>query len=213
MNEYSFMIWRCRIALNPKNADKYQRILASAVHLFAGQGFFQTTISQIARRAGVADGTIYLYFKNKEDILIQFFTDKTRQVFDRFREAVEQADDAVGRLRSLIRCHLEAFQQDRDMALVYLMQTHQSHRPAEEQIRLIAKRYHDLIAEIIEQGQAEGRLRKDLYIGLVKRFISGSVDEIINAWLHSDSSYDLASMADPLVDLLIDGIGSKPEAV
>jgi len=191
-----------------KQNDKYQRILEAAVKVFAEQGFFQSTISQIAKVAGVADGTIYLYFKNKEDILVQIFAFKTKQVFEGFREEVDRVSDPVEKLRNLVRRHLEEFQKDRHMAVVYQSETHQTSRRAEEQIREMSKLYLDLISEIVEHGQEDGCIRKDLYLGLVRRFIIGAVDEVINTWLHSDSKYDLTSMADPLVDLFIQGIGS-----
>lgn len=191
-----------------KQNDKYQRILEAAVKVFAEQGFFQSTISQIAKVAGVADGTIYLYFKNKDDILVQIFAYKTKQVFEGFREEVDRVEDPVEKLRNLVRRHLEEFQKDRNMAIVYQSETHQTSRRAEEQIREMSKLYLDLISEIVEQGQEDGCIRKDLYLGLVRRFIIGAVDEVINTWLHSDTKYDLISMADPLVDLFIQGIGS-----
>jgi TetR/AcrR family fatty acid metabolism transcriptional regulator len=187
--------------------DKYHRILEGAVKVFAEQGFFQSTISQIAKEAGVADGTIYLYFKNKEDILVQFFSYKARQVFGRFRKEVDGADNAVDKLRNLIHRHLEEFQKDRNMAMVYRAETHQNSRLVEEQIKEMSKMYHDIVSEIVEQGQEEGVIRRDLYLGLVKRFILGAVDEVINTWLHAGSNYDLATMADPLVDLFMRGIG------
>jgi len=81
----------------------------------------------------------------------------------------------------------------------------------EDQIKEMSKMYLDIVSEIIEQGQEEGIIRKDLYIGLVKRFILGAVDEVINTWLHSDGKYDLVSMADPLVELFLWGIGSVRE--
>jgi TetR/AcrR family fatty acid metabolism transcriptional regulator len=68
--------------------------------------------------------------------------------------------------------------------------------------------YQDIISEIVELGQAEGKIRKNLYVGLVKRFVLGGVDEVINTWIHSEGKYDLVSMADPLVDLFIRGIGT-----
>ena len=176
--------------------------------MFAQQGFYQATISQIAREAGVADGTIYLYFKNKEDIMVNFFEYKTKQVFGRFREAVNKGDDARDKLRRLIMRHLEEFQRDRNLAILYQTETHRFSRMCEEQIRDMSKMYMDLVSEIVESGQAEGLMRKDLYMGLVKRFIIGAIDEVINTWLHSDGSYDLASMADPLVELFIRGVGN-----
>ena len=156
----------------------------------------------------MADGTIYLYFKNKEDILVQIFNYKTKQIFERFREVVDSADNPIEKLRNLIRRHLQEFQQDRNLAVVYLAETRQINRVMEDQIKIMSKMYFDLVAEILEQGQQNGSFRKVLYLGLVKRHILGSVDEVISTWLHGDDKYDLVSMADPLVDLFINGIGT-----
>ena len=213
MNTHSFW-WvpvsenrRSQINKTVKN-NKYHLILEAAIRVFARQGFYQSTVAQIAREAGVADGTIYLYFKNKDDILVQFFNYRTKQVFDRFRAAVNQSDNSQDKLRSLVRRHLTEFQQDRDMAVVYQVETHQNSRLAEAQIREMSQMYQDIVSEIVETGQQEGSIRMDLYVGLVKRFILGAVDEVINTWLHSDKNYDLVSMADPLVDLFVRGIGT-----
>lgn len=192
--------------------NKYHQILEAAVRVFARQGFYQSTIAQIAKEAGVADGTIYLYFKNKDDILVQFFSYRTKQVFESFREEVDRAQTSADKLRNLVRRHLAEFQRDRDGAVVYQVETHQSSRLAEDQIREMSQMYRDLISEIVEQGQQEGTIRKDLYVGLVKRFIIGAVDEVINTWLHSNGEYDLVSMADPLVELFMTGIGQRPPA-
>lgn len=188
--------------------NKYHQILEAAVKVFAKHGFHQSTVAQIAKEAGVADGTIYLYFKNKNDILVQFFSFRTKQVFESFREAVDGAETSTDKLRNLVCCHLAEFQRDKDGAVVYQVETHQNSRLAEAQIKEMSKMYRDLISEIVEQGQQEGTIRRDLYVGLVKRFIIGAVDEVINTWLHSNGEYDLVSMADPLVDLFIKGIGS-----
>jgi TetR/AcrR family fatty acid metabolism transcriptional regulator len=193
--------------------NKYYQILEAAVKVFARQGFHQSTIAQIAKEAGVADGTIYLYFKNKDDILVQFFSYRAKQVFERFREAVDQANTSLDKLRNLIRRHLAEFQQDKDGAIVYQVETHQNSRLAEAQIKEMSKLYRDLISEIVEQGQQEGTIRKDLYVGLVKRFIIGAVDEVISTWLHSNGEYDLVSMADPLVDLFVSGIGQYEKSI
>ena len=215
MNEHSFIItYRhtllqgVEIEKNNKN-NKYHLILEAAVKGFARQGFYQSTVAQIAKEAGVADGTIYLYFKNKDDILVQFFSYRTKQVFDRFRSEVNKADNSLDKLRNLVRRHLTEFQRDRDMAVVYQVETHQNSRLAESQIREMSVMYQELVSEIVELGQQEGNIRKDVYVGLVKRFILGAVDEVINTWLHSEKEYDLVSMADPLVDLFVRGIGAS----
>ena len=202
---------RAAVNRTEKN-NKYHQILEAAVKVFARQGFHQSTVAQIAKEAGVADGTIYLYFKNKDDILVQFFNFRAKQVFESFREEVDRAETSSDKLRNLVRRHLAEFQRDRDGAVVYQVETHQSSRLAEAQIKEMSKMYRDLISEIIEQGQQEGTIRKDLYVGLVKRFIIGGVDEVINTWLHSDGEYDLVSMADPLVELFMKGVGSPKDS-
>jgi len=199
------------ISIRIKSNDKYHRILDAAAKVFADRGFHHSTVSMIAKEAGVADGTIYLYFKSKADILVQIFDYKARQGFERFRKEVDKADNAIEKLRNLVRIHLQEFQRDRDMALIYQSETHRKSRVVEQQIRDMSKLYTDIISEIVEQGQREGSLRRDLYLSLVKRFIIGSVDEVINTWLHSDGTYDLVSMADLLVELFIDGIGTSGE--
>jgi len=205
--------WRCVINKRRRSNDKYRRILEAAIKIFAEQGFFQSTIAQIAKEAGVADGTIYLYFKSKNDILVQFFNFKTKQVFDGFRAEVDKADNTVDKLRNLVRRHLAEFQRDRNMAILYQSLTHQRTRLVEPQIREMSDMYLDIVAEIVEQGQQEGLIRKELYLSLVKRFILGAVDEVINTWIHAVSQYDLVTMADPLVDLFIGGIGTGGDEV
>ena len=97
------------------------------------------------------------------------------------------------------------------MAIVYQAETHQNYRHADENIKEMSKLYREIISEVVELGQEEGTIRKDLYMGLVKRFINGAVDEVINSWIHSGGQYDLVSMADPLVDLFIQGIGGTSD--
>ncbi|MEJ2157078.1 MAG: TetR/AcrR family transcriptional regulator [Desulfobacteraceae bacterium] len=190
-----------------RNSEKYHLILEAAVKVFAEQGFLQSTVAQVAKKAGVADGTIYLYFKNKDDILIQFYGYKTRQVFDQFRKAVDTGNNAEEKLRNLVHTHLEEFQKDINMAIVYQAETHQHRRLAQDVIKEMSKWYRDIITEVVELGQEEGTMRRNLYLGLVMRLITGAVDEVINAWIHANGNYDLVSMADPLVDLIISGIG------
>jgi TetR/AcrR family fatty acid metabolism transcriptional regulator len=191
-----------------KSNDKYHRILEAAVKVFARHGFHGATVAEIAREAGVADGTIYLYFKNKDDILVQFFSYKTRQVFGRMRQDVEKAVTATGKLRNLIRRHLAEFQHDTDMARLYQAETRRHSPLVAVQIKEMAKTYLDIVDEIIAQGRREGTLRRDFPMGLGKRFVLGAVEEVIATWLHSGGRYDLASMADPLVDLFMRGLGN-----
>ncbi len=217
MNERSFIFAneiprRFVISAKKKKNGKYNRILEAAVKVFAEQGFFQSTVSKIAREAGVADGTIYLYFDNKEDILTQFYSYKTKQVFERFHKVVDEAETSGDKLKSLIRYHLEVFQEDYNMAVVYQAGTRRNSIKVEAQIKEMSKLYLDIVGDIVEQGQQEGGMRRDLYLGLAKRFIMGAVNDVINNWVLAGGKYDMVSMADPLVDLIIRGIGATGKA-
>jgi len=191
--------------LQKRKSHKYHNILNSAGAVFAEHGFYKATISQIAARAGVADGTLYLYFKNKDDILYQYLSFKTDVVFEKMNAAVAKGTDAESKLRNLIRCHLEEFQRDKNMAIIFQSEVRYL-RDIESQVKDISKMYFDLLSDIIEQGQVEGTMRQDLFVGLVKRFILGAVEGVISTWVSADGRYDLTTMAEPLVDLYMTGV-------
>ena len=192
-----------------RNSDKYQQILTAAIKVFADRGFSQSTISQIAHEAGVADGTIYLYFKNKDDILVQFYERMTDHVSSHFWEAVEEGQTAIEKLQNLIRAHLEVFQSQPNGAIVYQSETHLQWRLVQEPTRQMSKMYREVISKLVAMGQKEGTIRTDIYVGLVKRLINGAVEEVINTWIHTGMDHDLASMAEPLVDLFLRGVGTE----
>lgn len=190
-------------------SKKYYEILTSAGAVFARFGFHKATISQIAKEADIADGTIYLYFKNKNDILYQLIRFKTEAVFKKMHDAVSEADSAEDKLRNLIRCHLDQFQRDENMAVIFQSET-RYRRDIEPQMKDISKMYYELLSDIIEQGQIEGKMRQDLFVGLAKRFVLGAVEGVINTWVTAEGKYDLVSMSDPLVDLFLNGLrGTK----
>jgi TetR/AcrR family fatty acid metabolism transcriptional regulator len=187
--------------------EKYKKILEAAIKIFSKYGYHKSTVSQIAKEAGVADGTIYLYFKNKDDILRSFFNYKTKEVFSKFKEEVRQGKNALDKLRRLITYHLKAFESNREMAIVYEVETKRRRHLSDDKIREMSNLYQEIVKEIIELGQQEGTIRKDLSIPLVKQFMVGAIDEVITTWLYSSKKYSLSSMAEPLIDLIIKGIG------
>jgi TetR/AcrR family fatty acid metabolism transcriptional regulator len=193
-----------------KNSDKHQRILDAAVKVFAQKGFFQSKVSEIAREAGVADGTVYLYFKNKDDLLISIFEEKMRDVITQFRSAISREKDARSRFKTLIRMHLASFQADPDLAAVLQVELRQSSRFMREYKKTELKRYLDIIGEIVEQGQKEGVFRRDFPTWLVKRFIFGTLDEVVSTWVQVGKGHDLESNAEFIIELFLRGIQSEP---
>lgn len=191
--------------MQKNKSEKYNIILNSAGEVFAEHGFHKATISQIAARAGVADGTLYLYFKNKDDILLQYGNFKSNIVLKKMRAAVESGKNAEEKLRALIYCHLSEFQNDKDMAVIFRSEV-RYFRGFELQYKDISKVYLELLSEIIELGQVEGGLRQDLFAALAKQYILGAVEGVINTWVAAGGKYDLVSLADPLVDLFLGGV-------
>lgn len=208
MKQNSFNGHKDALRLPKNKSEKYNKILDSAGAVFARHGFHKATISQIAAQAGVADGTLYLYFKNKDDILYQYISFKTDIVFEQMYAAVEKGQNAEEKLRNLIRCHLSEFQNDKNMAVIFQSEVRYL-REIESQIKDISKMYLDLLSDIIEQGQIEGSMRQDLFVGLVKRYILGAVEGVISTWVSASGRYDLSSMADPLVDLYMTGVKGR----
>ena len=192
------------------NPDKRQRILDAAVKVFAQKGFFNSKVAEIARLADVADGTIYLYFKNKDDLLIRLFEDKMQWVIARFREGTLKETDARARFAKIIRMHLAEFQANPDLAAVFQVELRQSSRFMREHDKLQLKGYLDLIGEVIESGQQQGIFRQDIPLGLIKRFIFGALDEVVSTWVLAGRHYPLEPLTEPLVDLFIKGIQQEP---
>ncbi|MEJ5301628.1 MAG: TetR/AcrR family transcriptional regulator [Thermodesulforhabdaceae bacterium] len=193
---------------NDKKAEKYERILDAAVRVFAKKGFYQSRVSDIAREAGVADGTIYLYFKNKDDILISIFEEKMRTAISYFQQKISQEESALFKLKRFVRVHLELFKNNPELAAVLQVELRQSSRFMKEYKKVELKRFLDLIGDIVKQGQEEGVFRKDIPVSLVKRFVFGALDEVISTWVSSGGRFELIDYADPLSDLFIRGLGT-----
>jgi len=189
-----------------KNSDKRRRILDAAVKVFAEKGFFQARVSDIARLAGVADGTIYLYFKNKDDLLISIFEEKMKEINVKFRDALGTEKDSVQRFRRLIAMHLAGFQAYPELAAVLQVELRQSSRFMREYKKVELKNYLDLMGDVVREGQQQGVFRKDIPLGLVKRFVFGALDEVVSTWVLAGRPYDLESLTDPLVDLFLNGL-------
>ncbi len=175
--------------------------------VFAKEGFYKTKVSGIAKAAGVADGTIYLYFKNKDDILRQFFSYLARHIFERFQEAIGQGDTAVEKLRNLINRHLQECQNDKDFTRVFQTESRQRRKLVKIEIEKISKTYLALLKQIIKQGQAEGTMRKEIPLDLSARLILSAVDGVVNNWVLGGCKYNMQTTTEPLVDLLVNGLG------
>ncbi|MBW1980250.1 MAG: TetR/AcrR family transcriptional regulator [Deltaproteobacteria bacterium] len=191
--------------------DKRQLILEAAIRAFARAGYHQSRMADVAREAGVATGTIYLYFKSKEELLISIFAERVQLFISEFGRELQQGANAEIKLRKLIELHLTAMQQYPELAAVLQLELRQSRHFMSAYPKVDLKPYFDLIGEIIEEGQQQGLFRQDLYLGVVKRALFGALDETVTSWLLAGSSFDLVRMAMPLADLFINGL-AEPSA-
>jgi len=188
-----------------KGDDKRDRIMNAAITAFAQNGYHQATMAAVAREAGVAAGTIYLYFKSKDDLLISIFEEKVQGFIDEFHRQLVQEKSAEVKLRKLVQLHLFEMQNSPDLAAVFQLELRQSRHFMSSYPKADLKGYFDLIGEIIEEGQQQGLFRKDLYVSAIKRAFFGAMDETVTSWLLAGRNYDLTQMADPLADLFIRG--------
>ena len=196
-----------------RSADKYQRILDAAVAVFAEKGFFTSRIADIAERADVADGTVYLYFKSKEDIL----TTAINTAFDAFmtlaQTELKKLASPAERLRRLAFLHLDALGSNRNLAVVFQMELRQSTRFLSEFSHHHMIEYLGLVREAITEGQASGAFRREMSDKYAANCFFGALDEMVTSWVLSERDYQLSHVADVVVDIFLNGMRSEKQAV
>ncbi len=185
---------------------KRRRILRAAIDVFAEKGYFAARMTDVAHRAGVADGTLYLYFDGKEHLLISIFDEMLSEFISRARHEIEDVEDPLEKLRILIRLHLEALGRDRALAHVMQIETRHSRRFMHLFTRGRLGEYLGLLRSIVEEGQELGRFRKEPGPGFVTKVIFGAVDELVTSWLLADSPSDLGKELPKLMRLLTQGL-------
>lgn len=186
---------------------KREKILDAAVAEIARSGYFRTTVSAVARRAGVADGTIYLYFKNKESVLVSIFERSMQRIIDEARPIVADRDlDAPDKIRRLIELHLSLVGMDRDMAVVIQVELRHSLHFLELFSRSRIREYLGLIAEVVEQGCKEGSFRKNADPLFTAKAVFGLVDEMATDWVLSKKNTRLVARAEAVSELLLRGV-------
>ena len=186
--------------------EKRWRILRAAIDEFARKGYFSARMSDVAKAASVADGTLYLYFEGKEHLLISIFDDVLSRFISQLQEEIANVDHPAEKLEIMVRLHLETLARDRALAQVLQIETRHSRQFMSLLTRGRLGEYLDLLRAIIEEGQERGVFRRDLSPGLATDLVFGAVDELVNSWLLSDEPGDLVRLSGPLMDLLSHGM-------
>ncbi|HTO97922.1 MAG TPA: TetR/AcrR family transcriptional regulator [Myxococcales bacterium] len=186
--------------------DKRGRILEAAVKVFAERGFHSATVAGIARAAGVADGTIYLYFKGKDDLLLRLFDEKMTELLAEARAAIARERGAPGKLRRFIQLHLALVERNPDLASVLIVELRQSAQFLKAADRQKLAAYVDLIAEVVRGGQESGELDASISPATVKRALFGALDELALGWLLGGRRSALKKTAAEVAEWMVRGL-------
>jgi len=189
--------------------DKYQRILDAAIAVIGEKGFHNSRVSDIADRADVADGTIYLYFKSKEQILMAALDYAFSTFLESARAELENISDPRRQLERLAELHLEGLGSNRGLAMVFQTELRQSAKFLSEFSHKHLIAYFDLIRAIVRTGQQSGVFRRELSDKIVANCFFGALDAIVTSWLLSEREYKLSGIAKPLVDVVLNGVEAR----
>jgi TetR/AcrR family fatty acid metabolism transcriptional regulator len=190
-----------------KNKDKHIRIIKAATKIFAKKGFFQAKVSDIAKEAQVADGTIYLYFENKDDILISLFEEQMNRVLEDMKKQISKENDAIKKMEKFAYNHLKLMELNKNMAEIIQVELRQSTKFMKEYKNERFHQYLNLIGEIIEEGQQKGIFKEDIIPGIAKRAFFGALDEMSRFWvLSTRKKYDIETAAKQISDYFLTGL-------
>ncbi|SRR5712691_1099414 len=203
------VVRRARLHTDPPPGPKRDAILRAAIDVFAERGYFNAQVADVARAAGVAAGTVYLYFESKDDLLVSIFERSMRDGLASGRAAVADLRDPRERLLRLARGHLARLGQDRNLAIVFQVELRQSTKFMERFSSTLLRDYLGLIREAIADGQRDGVFRADLKPTAAAKMLFGALDEMATNWILSRRRYSLDADADAVVDLFINGARAR----
>jgi TetR/AcrR family fatty acid metabolism transcriptional regulator len=196
---------------SPRNGatGKRELILRAATRVFARNGYFNSKVADIARAADVADGTVYLYFKSKDEILHSIFDQNMAEAIAAGRKLVETVADPREKLRRIAKLHLERLGADRDLAVVFQVELRGSTKFMEEFSAAGFAEYLGLLRKCFEEGQRSGLFRKNLNAKMMSKILFGALDEMATNWIISKRSYRLEPMADVVMDVFLNGVSAE----
>src|SRR5699024_1513675 len=196
-----------------KSRPKYGQIIEAALQVIAENGYHASQVSKIAKQADVADGTIYLYFKNKEDILISVFKEKMGSFIKQIDYKIKAEKTADKQLLTLIESHYSQLSENKYLAIVTQLELRQSKPKLREEINNVLKEYLDIIDLVIQNGIDEGYFRKDIDIRLMRQMIFGTLDETVTSWVMKSHRYNLLDQAPIVHELLTRGFTVQKQSI
>lgn len=189
-----------------RDPDKPQQIIDAAVRVFARNGFYNSRVSDIAREAGIASGTIYLYFKTKDEILVTLFREKMAAFVASLRMEIAREQDPEAKIRRLVRLHFEVLEANPDMAEVVQVELRQGQKFFRGASAHEISAYFELIGSILQDGVAAGVFRRDLPVKIATKMLFGAMDQLTTSWVLGKRGYRLADAAEPVANIFLKGV-------
>jgi TetR/AcrR family fatty acid metabolism transcriptional regulator len=194
-----------------KAENKHSKIISAATKVFAKKGFFTARISDIAKEAKVADGTIYLYFNNKYDILLSVFEEEVGKIVEKTNKLLSNEDDPKKMLEIYTIQHLMAMKKNKNLAEVIQIELRQTNKVIRDYRNTKFSQYIGIIANIIKKGQKAGIYKSDIKPDIAKRVYFGALDEVSRVWNASlETHYTVEEIADQVLGMFLAGILQKP---
>lgn len=185
-----------------------EEILSAAEKVFAAKGFFPTTMSDIAREAEFGTGTLYKYFKSKEELYFTLIDEKVEEINRLVKSELSQETSAIERIRKVLGLQLEFIERNRDFFRIYTSEGSRFEWTVKDELgKGIHKKmvtYIHILAEVMNQGIEGGEFRALNPMELAHALV-GIVNSYIFEWLISPQSYPLISKLDTVLEIFLVG--------
>ena len=186
-----------------------EEILLAAEKVFAAKGFFPTTMSDIAREAEFGTGTLYKYFKSKEELYFTLIDGKVEEINCLVKSELSQKTSAVERIKKVLGLQFEFFERNKDFFRIYTSERNRFEWTVKDELgrglheKMIA--YINILAEVMRQGIEEGEFRPLNPMDLAHALV-GIVNSFIFEWIISRESYPLVSKLDTVLEIFLGGV-------
>src|SRR6058998_3640396 len=191
-----------------RDPDKPQQIIDAAIRVFARNGYYNSRVSDIAREAGIASGTIYLYFKTKDEILVTLFREKMAGFVGVLRKEIAGEPDPPAKLRRLVRLHFETLEAHPDMAEVVQVELRQGQKFFRGASAHEVSAYFDLIGSVLQEGIEAGQIRSDLPVKIATKMLFGAMDQMAASWVLGKRGYRLTETAEAVASIFLRGVSA-----
>ncbi len=191
-----------------RESDRPQQIIDAAIRVFARNGYYNSRVSDVAREAGIASGTIYLYFKTKDDILVTLFRQKMAEWVALVRKEIAGEQDPIAKIRKIVRLHFHVIEANPELAEVVQVELRQGQKFFRGASAREVSAYFDVIQAVLEEGIAAGRVRRDLPVKVATKMLFGAMDQLATSWVLGKRAYRLTDAAEPVATIFLKGVST-----